>query len=63
VVGRLLDLGDAVDIDSGARFDRPHGGGGTMPRETSARATAISTRSMPSKRACSVQMAPISGSV
>ena len=25
VVGRLLDFGDAIDIDSGARLDRPDG--------------------------------------
>ena len=36
---------------------------GTRPRRTCARATAISTRSMCSKRAVSLQMAPISARV
>jgi hypothetical protein len=54
VVGRLLDLPDPGYVYAGA---------GTVPRVTCARATAISTRSIPSKWASSVQMAPISGSV
>ncbi len=64
VVGRPLQLGDAVHVDARARLD----GGERVRRDrarapTCARATAISTRSMCSKRASSDQIAPISGSV
>ena len=64
VVGRLLDLGDPLGIDArpaprSPRAPRP----GTTPRAAWARLTASSTRSICSNRACSVQIAPISGSV
>ena len=64
VVGRLLDLGDPVDVDPGAGLDRRERLGRDRARgPTWARATAISTRSICSKRAASDQIAPISGSV
>ena len=64
VVGGRLDLGDPVDVDRRPRLDRGERiRAGRRPRRAWARQTAISTRSICSKRACSDQMAPISGSV
>ena len=63
VVGRPLDLGDPLDVDPGPALDRGKGLGRDGPRATCARATAISTLSIPSNRAVSDQIAPISGRV
>ena len=63
VVGGALQLGDAVDVDTGAGGDAATASDGTSPRSASTRRTASSTRSMCSKRLRSDHSSAMAGSV